>query len=207
MGGTEGLRDLLGRWEGERSLLTPEAIRRGLGGLELCREDLADRVAFSEAAYQRIVIHRAAYFEVLVLCWRSGQRSLIHDHAGSACGVRIIAGEATETIFAPSPCGCLVPVRSRCLKAGATCVSCDADIHQMGNLAPPGQDLITLHVYSPPLSAMRIYPIGETTLAGLDHLASLRPGDLSRQIRTDEAHVGSSRTPRRVSKVASWPQQ
>jgi cysteine dioxygenase len=201
MGGTDDLRDLLTSWERARSPLSRQTIRRGLGDLRLGREDVADRIAFSEAAYQRTLIFRGECFEALLLCWRSGQMSPIHDHTGSTCGVRVIEGAATETIFAPSPCGRLVPARSRCLGAGSVCVSYDADIHQMGNLAPPGNDLITLHVYSPRLSAMRIYSIGETTLADHDRLATRRPRDRSRQIRMDGAHVGSSSTPRRASKV------
>jgi cysteine dioxygenase len=202
MGGVEDLRDLLSLWDHDASPLGSGAIRKGIGGLRLRREDVADWIAFSEAAYQRILIHQGIGFEALLLCWRSGQRSPIHDHAGSTCGVRIIAGRATETIFARSPCGRLVPARSRSLDAGSVCVSHDADIHQMGNLALPGQDLITLHIYSPPLTAMRVYSIGETTLADLDNLAALKPHDLTLRIRLDGAHsFPSSSTPKRVSKL------
>jgi cysteine dioxygenase len=156
-----------------------------LGELCMRREDLADWIAFGASAYQRNLIHRTARFEVLLLCWRSGQRSPIHDHAGSTCGVRVIAGTATETIYAASPCGSLYPERSRRLGAGAVSVAHDADIHQMGNLAPPGNDLITLHIYSPPLSAMRIYSLSETTLADHDRLAALRPKERAGPIGTD----------------------
>jgi cysteine dioxygenase len=172
-----------------------------LGGLRLLRDDVTEWTSFSEVGYQRVLIHRTLQVEVLLLCWRSGQRSAIHDHAGSACGIRVIAGTATETIYAASPCGRLYPVRSRCLDTGAVCVNHDADIHQMANLAPRGEDLITLHIYSPPLGATRIYSISETILADHDYLAALRPRDLARPIRVDGPHAGSSSTPRQASKV------
>jgi cysteine dioxygenase len=202
MGSVQDLRDLLSLWERGRSRLSRQAIRRGIGGLGLRREDVADWVAFNEAGYQRVVLHRGPDFEALLLCWRSGHRSPIHDHEGSICGVRVIEGTATETIYGPSPCGRLVPLRSRRLVAGSVCVSCDADIHQMGNLAAPGHDLITLHVYAPPLSGMRIYSIGETTLADHDRLAATRPRDLTGEIRIDAAHPVSSSTPERAIGVA-----
>jgi cysteine dioxygenase len=198
---TEDLRGLLSLWDHGGSPVSGQAIRRGIGGLRLCRRDIADWIAFSAISYQRIVIHRGPGYEALLLCWRSGQRSPIHDHTGSFCGVRVIEGTATETVFAASPCGRLVPARSRSLDRGSVCVSRDADIHQMANLAPPGHDLITLHVYSPPLSAMRVYSIGETTLADHDHLAATRPQDLTVRLRLDGAHPSTPNTPRRVSKV------
>jgi cysteine dioxygenase len=201
MGGADELWNLLSSLDDVCVPPTRRTLRRMLSDLCLRREDLAGWIAFGEFAYQRNLIHRSSRFEVLLLCWRSGQRSPIHDHAGSTCGVRVIAGTATETIFAASPCGSLYPERSRRRVAGSVSVAYDADVHQMSNLAPAGHDLITLHIYSPPLSAMRIYSLSETTLADHDRLAALRPKERARQFRADEAHVGSSSTPKRVSKV------
>jgi len=48
---------------------------------------------------------------------------------------------------------------SRQLAAGHTCASQDADVHQMSNLQPEGSDLVTLHVYSPPLFRMNMYSL------------------------------------------------
>jgi cysteine dioxygenase len=202
MGGIEELRELLSLWDQGRTTLGRDVIRRGIGGLGLRREHVAGWIAFNEVSYQRVLIFRGPGFEALLLCWRSGQGSPIHDHSGSICGVRVVAGTATETVFATSPCGRLVPARSRCLGEGSVIVSRDADIHQMANLAPPGHDLITLHVYSPPLSAMRVYSIGDTTLADHDTLAAMRPPDLSMRLRMDGPHPSHpSSTPRRASKV------
>jgi hypothetical protein len=74
----------------------------------------------------------------------------------------------------------------------------------MANLASPGQDLITLHMYSPPLAGARIYSISETTLADHDCLVARRPRDLVRPIRVDGPHAGSasSSTLMWASKVA-----
>ena len=44
----------------------------------------------------------------------------------------------------------------------------DEAIHQMANLEPPGHDLITLHVYSPPPSCWNYYTLDVTTLADHD---------------------------------------
>jgi len=201
MGGAGDLRNLLSLCGQSNVPLEQPAMARMLGSLHLLRKDVTEWTSFSEVGYQRVLIHRTPQFEVLLLCWRSGQRSAIHDHAGSTCGIRVIAGTAIETSYAASPCGPLYPVRSRCLETGSVCVNRDADIHQVANLAPAGQDLITLHTSSPPLAATRIYSIRETVLADHDGLAARRPRDLARRIRVDRPHAGSSSAPRRASKV------
>jgi cysteine dioxygenase len=180
MGVGDELRSLFSGWDRAGVRPTRRMIRRVLGDLCLRREDVSEWVEFSESGYQRNRIHRTSRFEVLLLCWRSGQRSPIHDHAGSTCGVRVIAGTATETLYAVSPCGSLYPTRSRRLAAGSVSVAYDADVHQLGNLASAGRDLVTLHIYSPPLTTMRVYSVSETTLADHDRLAALRPKVLTR---------------------------
>jgi cysteine dioxygenase len=202
MSGADELRHLLAVWDHAGVPLARSEIAGMLRRLNVRREDLAEWIDFSEVGYRRVLIHRGLQFESLLLCWRSGQRSPIHDHAGSTCGVRVIAGTATETIYAASSCGRLYPVRSRRLAAGSVIVNHDAQVHQVANLAPPGEDLITLHVYCPPLAGTRTYSISDTILADHDGLARVRPPDLARPIRVDGPHARLSNTPRRASKVA-----
>ena len=63
--------------------------------------------------------------------------------------------------------------------------SYDSDIHQLANLEPPGRDLITLHVYSPPLARMRLYSLDDTTLAHHDDMIALRPQTIVATVRTN----------------------
>jgi cysteine dioxygenase len=112
-----------------------------------------------------------------VLCWRAGQRSPIHDHRGSSCGVKVIKGVATETFFDRTPHGHVYATGSRALNQGAVCGSQDDDLHQMSNLQAPGQDLITLHIYSPPLIVMGLYSLTETRVREFnDPVATLCDG-------------------------------
>ena len=103
--------------------------------------------------------NEAPTYQALVLCWRNGQRSPIHNHRGSRCGVKILRGTATETIFARAPNGMVVPDRTRWVPPGDISASEDADIHQVSNLQPGGADLVTLHVYSPPLLRMEVFSL------------------------------------------------
>jgi cysteine dioxygenase len=201
MGGLDDLRRLFSDWGRARSRLSAATLRRGLETLRLDRDDLAGYIAFHEQTYQRVAIERCDWFDALLLCWRSGQASPVHDHGGSTCGFQVVAGQATETTFARAPCGAVVPGFSRRLNAGEVSVTRDSAIHQLGNLAGPGEDLITLHVYSPPLAASRVIALGETSLAALAARAPRRPPDLTRLLRVEDAQVAPPRTPRRARKV------
>jgi hypothetical protein len=43
------------------------------------------------------------------------------------------------------------------MKPGYVCAAEDADIHQVANMQAAGTDLITLHIYSPPIRKMNTY--------------------------------------------------
>ena len=73
------------------------SLFESLKGLELERADLAGALVFADRNYRRIAIRRRPHYEALVLCWKSGQRSPIHNHLGSSCVVRVVEGRATET--------------------------------------------------------------------------------------------------------------
>jgi cysteine dioxygenase len=98
-------------------------------------------------------------YHALIICWRGGQRSPIHDHVGSNCAVKVLRGVATETIFERGPNGMIYATGSRILNAGEVCASADSDIHQVSNLEANENDLITLHLYSPPLISMNVYSL------------------------------------------------
>lgn len=120
---------------------------------------------FSANNYQRNLLHKGPHYHALILCWLNGQRSPIHDHRGSACGVRVLEGVATETVFDRLPNGYIRAERSRELHEGQICGSYDADIHQVSNLQNGDGRLITLHVYTPPLINMRTYRIEDNRVS------------------------------------------
>jgi len=121
------------------------------------RNDLVRACKFNDVSYARNLLARSPWYQLLILCWRRGQSSPIHDHVGSSCGVRIVDGVATETLFAPTQFGRVRPIALRDYQAGEVCVTSDRQIHVISN-CQPNRDLITLHLYSPPL-AMNYYEV------------------------------------------------
>ena len=65
----------------------------------------------------------------------------------------------TETLFEVAPTGQIKALFSREKQAGDVIGSEDTDIHQVSNLQPAPANLITLHVYSPPLVTMGTYSL------------------------------------------------
>ncbi len=189
MRGRRQLLALFKRWDRlEGPIPRVEAIA-AVEGLRIGDDDLADVIGFEDECYRRAIIHSRDHYQVLVLCWRSGQRSPIHDHRGSSCVVRVLRGCATETRFDATPCGRLAPTCSHEHKEGATTACCGEEIHQMGNFDAPGRDLVTLHVYTPPPLAWRFYEVDETILAGHDRL-NRKP---ARTVRVDLAEPAPAR--------------
>lgn len=122
----------------------------------LSADALAEFIRFSDARYCRNLVGYGSQFYVLLLCWKPGQASPIHDHCNATCGVRVVSGVATETRFRERGTG-LAEDTVRRLRAGEVCGSIDEDIHQVRN---EGDDnLVTLHVYSPVLDNINLYDV------------------------------------------------
>jgi cysteine dioxygenase len=128
-----------------------------LNGLQVDWDAIADYVCFSERGYARNLVRAGEWYHLLVLCWKNGQRSPIHDHAGSSCGVRVLRGTMTETRCEFAANGHVKAVGSCDYAAGSVVGSQDFDLHQISNLQAGEADLVTLHVYSPPLLRMGTY--------------------------------------------------
>ena len=133
-------------------------LGKQMRAMEIGMEDVADFAHFSDSGYRRNVVFQNDVVQLLCLCWKSGQRSPIHDHADSICGVKVMEGIATETVFEHTPSGYIKAVASVDYGEGVI-ISEDSDTHQVSNLQAPGEDLVTLHVYSPPLTRMKLYTI------------------------------------------------
>lgn len=113
---------------------------------------------WSEKFYTRNLIHKEPHFEVMALCWDTGQVSRIHDHAEQNCWMTVVSGklhgqnyEAVELDFEAGRCKL---VETTCFDL-SDCVTAKVEleepIHQILNLPEFGQRAISLHVYSKPI--------------------------------------------------------
>lgn len=138
-------------------------LTRQLKSLKLDARDVADFVRFGEPTYQRNLVRAGRWYHLWVMCWKNGQRSPIHDHVGSACAVRVLRGTAAVTDFEFAANGHVKAVGSRDYPAGSVCANQDEQLHQVSNLQAGSMDLVTLHIYSPPLLRMGTYSLTDRT--------------------------------------------
>jgi cysteine dioxygenase len=154
------LQDLCGYLDRCRGPVDLAHLHKLLDDQPLSRAELCDFCHFGDATYRRNSVIKSHWYEIFCICWRPGQKSYIHDHHGSSCAFKIIEGHATEIICLPTggrrdgqPL--VRPVNVVRYGPGAICTSGSSQIHEVVNEST-SDDLITLHIYSPPL-AMRIY--------------------------------------------------
>jgi len=138
-----------------------EVLEDLLANTTVTREDLQPVCKFKCECYQRNRIKATEWYELVALCWKAGQRSQIHDHASSSCAFRVIEGTVTERRFEKNEDGTVRQVAVNALPAGALCAAEDEAIHEVCN-DDAANDLVTLHIYSPPLK-MQTYKLGVGT--------------------------------------------
>lgn len=150
--------------------LSLASIRFLLDNVDLSEKEIKALACFDQETYSRKRLFKNEHCEVLLLSWLNGQRSKIHDHLHTSCGVKIMHGEATETLFEVAANGQIFASQSTHYPQGSVTVSQDNDIHQISNLQAGDEPLITLHIYSPPLNQFHLYQLenGQPELLNLN---------------------------------------
>lgn len=143
------------------SSLTHERLMGLVDRLRVSDALVESRTCFTEDHYARNLVCRTPDFELLVLCWNSGQISTIHDHAGSLNAIRVFAGELTSRTYRPSVgqapgTGPVEMTAEERVRPGEGWIGVDrGGIHQLANTSD--DDLVTVHVYAPALMELTVY--------------------------------------------------
>jgi len=117
-------------------------------------EDLQPYLGFKDGTYWRHLVCRNEAVEMLVLCWKPGHRTVIHDHNGSVGAVYVQSGVVWETMFSFDEEKGLRYHSINEHQTGALTGADVPDIHQLGNPDVSEKNLVTIHVYSPPVGAV-----------------------------------------------------
>jgi cysteine dioxygenase len=128
----------------------------------VAEDELRPHVGFKEGTYARHRVFLCDHAELLVLCWRPGQRTPIHDHDGSFGAVRVLRGVMWETLFEMDEARGLRYKSAREWMPGHVTGADVPDIHQLGNPDVSDLDLVTLHLYAPPLTSLNVFKVGRT---------------------------------------------
>jgi len=158
------LEDLVGILKSQQGVPELDHIFGWLRSLKVTPEEIEPFIGFKEGNYSRHRVCRNEFVEMLVLSWRPGHRTPIHDHTRSHGGVCICAGRLWETIFTYDAEQGLEYKTAREHSAGGVTGSDIPDIHQLGNPDVSEQNLITIHVYAPPLGVLHTYKPGSVKI-------------------------------------------
>ena len=136
--------------------ITPTFMINLVEQVTLTRQDVERFVCFDHVGYCRNDLLRSDRFQLSLIGWLPGQYSPIHDHAGSTCVFRVIAGVGEEQVFeVVSSTGQVRPTKRHRLTRGTLSWAEDNEIHRVGNPTRT-TPFVTLHFYSPP-PAMNLY--------------------------------------------------
>lgn len=137
--------------EGERTTYN-DIIR----STELPSSDLESYCSWSDESYTRNCIIENKDFELILLCWESGQVTPIHNHGGEECWVNVIEGEFKETIYTEGEPGQLNVVKSNIAKSGDITYMIDfMGCHRLENTS--NQRSMSLHLYAKPIRNCKIF--------------------------------------------------
>ena len=127
--------------------LTPESVHEIVSECDIGVGDLEDWIDYDypvSDSYGRKMVHNGGFFEVMIMSWRPGDYSTIHDHGKAEFGAVKIFGDAEHATFKLENQE-LTTLSREIVKSGTTLKVTASLIHQMGN--PGKSNFFSLHVY------------------------------------------------------------
>ena len=126
---------------------TPESVHEVVSECDIEVEDLKNWIDYDypvSDSYGRKMVHDGGFFEVMVMCWRPGDHSTIHDHGKAEFGAVKMFGDAEHAACELEEGRRTTIARER-NESGTTLKVTASLIHQMGN--PGEKNFFSLHVY------------------------------------------------------------
>ena len=133
-------------------------LRRFISNLKPEPSEIEPYIHFTDDRYARNLVYKSADFECLVLCWRPGQRSPIHDHANSICAVYTLEGVLSADNYRRTANGHIRADYAEDFKSGSVLSIQTTEIHQVSNLQDAA-NLTSLHFYLGPLENSFLYSV------------------------------------------------
>lgn len=114
--------------------------------------------------YTRNLIYKDARFELMTVCWESGQASVVHNHADQKCWMTVPVGKLLGQNFAVTDieesknyCKLIETDKFQLSDCLAAKVELEQPIHQILNLAEYGERAVSVHIYSKPFNRCLAY--------------------------------------------------
>lgn len=136
---------------------TCENVYSYLGENPVAVDSITKYFHWSPNFYTRNLIYKDDRFELMAICWDTGQVSRVHNHSGQKCWMTVPVGKLQGQNFAiksidESTGHCrLVETETFEMSDNMPAkVELEEPVHQILNLPEYGQRAVSLHVYSRP---------------------------------------------------------
>ncbi len=133
----------------------------------LSRIDFTSYYLFDEKEYTRNLLYSDSTCELILICWKHGQKSAVHDHADSECIMCCVDGVLQENHYIKSngekPSE-LVCTEAKTLRPySLSRINNEIALHQIVN--GHNGNSVSLHLYIPGIATCKVYENGlpETT--------------------------------------------
>ena len=143
---------------------TCDGVYRFLSDNPVNVDSISPYFHWSETHYTRNLIHKNERFELMAICWESGQVSQVHNHSEQMCWMTVPIGRLRGQNFAVAEydgerghCRLVETDTfelSDCLTAK---VELEEPIHQILNLSEFGERAVSVHIYSKPFDRCLSY--------------------------------------------------
>jgi len=158
----------------ERDLITSEGVRKFMDATPLSADELKPYSHFRDDYYTRNLVYRDPLFEVMVICWKPGQKTAVHTHNGQLGWMQMAQGEVAVHNYKYLTCDCpenqnvvgldclggakhleLERLNTDCCNdsTGIYMVDKVQSIHQIETTDKSQRGVVSLHVYSLPFDS------------------------------------------------------
>ena len=117
---------------------------------------------FKDDKYSRNLIYKDEHFELLIVCWDSGQKAPIHGHEGEKCWMKVEKGSLQVCNYQLESMNPLSLTMIDRIDGIAGFLDGPADIHSVENIQD--EPAISLHLYTKPFEECDIYCIDKGTI-------------------------------------------
>jgi cysteine dioxygenase len=120
--------------------------------------DYRSYVFFNDHKYARNLVEINEHFELMIICWKVGQESPIHNHSGQKCWMSFLEGDMEETYYTyDEATGTVTQGESQVHKKGGVGFIVDEIALHKVRPASASSIGITMHMYSKPIAYSTLY--------------------------------------------------
>lgn len=133
--------------ENKLELIDKKNILESYKGTDWCKF-----IKYSDIKYNRISLINNDKYEIILICWKKGQSSGVHDHPENGCLVKLLQGKLKEEVYS---------YKEKLTKLSFSIISQNDIAFQKGNRGLHNiialEDSVSLHIYSPPKYQPKFY--------------------------------------------------